>query len=366
MSWPDICVGILAGGSSSRMGTNKALLKIGDERVIEKIAGEFRDRYEVWISAGETGDYEFLGLPVVYDENRGIGPMEGIRRLLIQSREEYVFVCAADMPFIRGEVAEALAGSIGPVTDCVVLTVDGRPEPLCAVYSKSVLPVIEDLIGQKQYKLREIYGRCLVEYVPLESTGLDPGILRNMNTPEDYRQCTEQNREPVHVFLTGERGIGKSVVAEKAAALLGRPCYGFMTRFLSKEHEKSALYMVPAEDPGLMDEAHIVAKWDNGKLRAVPERFDALGSSILQEAKRHPEGIILMDECGHLEKDALAFRQAIRDCLDGEIPVLGVLRKDQSWHNFIIEHPRVQLIEVSAETRDMLPGQIAERLGRTK
>ena len=115
-----------------------------------------------------------------------------------------------------------------------------------------------------------------------------------------------------------------------------------------------------------LDEDHIVAVWQDGRLKALPERFDALGAAFLQEARKHPEGLILMDECGHLEKNSTGFRKEILDCMNGPVPVLGVLRKDQPWHSFIKEHPRVQIVEVTEENRDTLPALAAELLGRTK
>ena len=148
------------------------------------------------ISAADGETYAFLGLPVVCDINQGIGPIEGLRRLLSAAREGHVFVCAADMPFIRREVVDALARRIGPDCDCVVLTVGGRAEPLCAIYSKRVLPVVEALIAQGRRKLREIYAHCAVRYVPLEDSGLDPWVVRNMNTPEDYRRFLGEGGAP--------------------------------------------------------------------------------------------------------------------------------------------------------------------------
>lgn len=183
-----VSVGILAGGRSERMGTDKALLRLGSRTIVETIAAELRGFSEVLISAAQRGRYEFLGLPVVCDENRDIGPIEGLRRLLTAAREDHVFVCAADMPFIRREVVEYIARHIRADCDCYVITLGGRAEPLCAVYSKSVLPVIEAMIREGCYRLRELYRRCSVQYIPLETSGLDPCVVRNMNTPEDYRQ----------------------------------------------------------------------------------------------------------------------------------------------------------------------------------
>ena len=93
---------------------------------------------------------------------------------------------------------------------------------------------------------------------------------------------------------------------------------------------------------------------------AVPARFDALGASFLRAAQAHPEGLILMDECGRFEREAYAFQREIARCLDGDIPVLGVVRQGVlGWTELIRSHPRVTLLTVTAENRDAMPHTIA-------
>jgi len=166
----------------------------------------------------------------------------------------------------------------------------------------------------------------------------------------------------VHVFLTGEKQIGKTRALNRAVELINLPCYGFRTRFLTRERGSSSLYMLPAEDLTLTDEAHMVGLLSEGRMHPLRERFDTLGVDLLREARRHPEGLILMDECGHLEKEALLFQREILACLDGDIPVLGVLRKGQAWHDFIRSHPRVCVLTVDEENRGGMAEQVVSLL----
>ncbi|MDO5326787.1 MAG: nucleoside-triphosphatase [Clostridia bacterium] len=170
----------------------------------------------------------------------------------------------------------------------------------------------------------------------------------------------------MHVFLTGDRQIGKSRAVRRAADALERPCYGFRTQFLTKERGTSSLYMVSPQGEPTLDEAHMVAELRDGKMRPLTERFDSLGGALLREARQHPEGLILMDECGHLEKNAQEFQKEILLCLDGDTPVLGVLRKDQPWHDFIKQHPQVRVITVTEENRSEIDGVILELLLQKK
>ena len=168
----------------------------------------------------------------------------------------------------------------------------------------------------------------------------------------------------MHVFLTGERQIGKSRAVRAAAEILGRPCAGFRTRFLTRERGSSSLYMVPAAGEEILDDKHMVAVLENGKMRPLTERFDTLGAGLLREAQKERGALILMDECGHLEKNAFVFQREILKCLDGPDPVLGVLRWGQPWHDFIKNHPRVTVIMVTEDNRADLAENIAALIER--
>ncbi|MBQ5317417.1 MAG: molybdopterin-guanine dinucleotide biosynthesis protein B [Oscillospiraceae bacterium] len=201
-----LSVGILAGGKSSRMGKNKALMQIENVTVIERVARELSGFSQVVVSAADKGEYEFLGLPVVYDENRDIGPVEGLRRVLTEADNDYVFVCAADMPNIRKELVDYIAQFICSDYDCYVITDDEHMQPLCAVYSKRVLPVIEKLISEGRYRLREIFALCPTKFIPLEYSCFDKKAVRNINTKEDYLELIK----PLVFCVSGYSDSGKT------------------------------------------------------------------------------------------------------------------------------------------------------------
>ncbi len=208
---PDISAGILSGGRSSRMGQDKALIRIGNERIIEKLSRELSVFPEVLVSAGENSSYEALGLPVVYDEHRNIGPMEGLYQILKHAAGDYVFICAADMPEITGDIAVYISGYISSDYDCYVIADDDHIQPLCAVYSKRVLPVIEELIASGKYRLREIFSRVRTKYISLEFTCFDKNTVRNINTREDLRELAK----PFVFCVSGYSDSGKTGLIER-------------------------------------------------------------------------------------------------------------------------------------------------------
>lgn len=167
----------------------------------------------------------------------------------------------------------------------------------------------------------------------------------------------------MHVFLTGAVQVGKSTVLHRTLALWSRPVYGFRTQFLHREREDRALYLLPAAT-SVPTPPCLVAPFVEGRPQPIPAAFDTVGSALLQEARRHPEGIILMDECGKFEREAFRFQQEIRTCLEGDIPVLGVIRQGVSgWADMIWHHPKVRILTVTEENRELLPMEVL-RLGK--
>ena len=203
-------VGILAGGKSSRMGKNKALLEFESDTFIGHAVKEFRG-HEIIISASGQNEYEKLPAKIVNDENKDIGPIEGIRQVLKAASEDYVFICACDMPFITAKIADYIAEFISSDYDCYVITDEDRMHPLCAIYSKRVLPVIEKLIANGDHKLRLILDNSRTKFISLGNTNFEKKIVRNVNTKEEYREL----KKPVIFAVSGYKDSGKTwLIAE--------------------------------------------------------------------------------------------------------------------------------------------------------
>lgn len=201
-----ISTGILAGGKSSRMGTNKALLQFNNRRFIDRIADEMSGFSETLISVAQKGEYEDMGLPIVYDEHKDIGPIEGIYQIVRNASEEYVFICAADMPFMKRELIEYMTEFISSDYDCFVLMDEDHVHPLCAIYSKAVLPVIEELIGEGKYRLINILNKVRTKYIRLEYTSFEKKLVRNINTRDEYKKILL----PIVFCVSGVKDSGKT------------------------------------------------------------------------------------------------------------------------------------------------------------
>lgn len=206
-----LSTGILAGGKSSRMGQNKALLKLNNERFIERIAKELGGFSETLISAAKKGEYEDLGLPMVYDEHSDIGPIEGIYQIIKHASEEYVFICAADMPFLKKELVSYMAEFVSSDYDVFCLMDEEHVHPLCAIYSKRVLDTIEELIAEGQYRLIQILNRVRTKYIKLEMACFEKKLVKNINTKAEYKRLVL----PVVFCVSAVKDSGKTGLIEK-------------------------------------------------------------------------------------------------------------------------------------------------------
>lgn len=192
------CGVILAGGQSSRMGTNKALLEIGGETLIERLARRFSTWFEQVVVVTNTPElYGFLGLPMAGDRTPGLGPLGGLEAGLSASRFDRTFFSACDMPFVseglvRFMVEQAAEHAI------VVPRIAGEYEPMHAVYSRSLLPAITANLDSRRLKLLSIYAGARIRIVeePEVRTFGDPArLFFNCNTPDDLERARNWERQ---------------------------------------------------------------------------------------------------------------------------------------------------------------------------
>lgn len=164
----------------------------------------------------------------------------------------------------------------------------------------------------------------------------------------------------MHVFLTGALQVGKSTVVQKATALTHLALGGFVTFFGPDRQSLSRrLYLCGVGDAVDCAQRHVAAHFEKGKPVPNPACFDHIGVRLLERARADAD-LIIMDECGRLERDAQAFQRAVLLALDGAKPVLGVVRLDAGgWTGQILTHPKVRIVTVTEENRDALPGALA-------
>lgn len=190
----DIGALILMGGKNSRMNGNvKGLLKIKNSTFLEKIQETLNDFSSIYLSINDKfskeqkQNFENMGFKIIEDIYKEIGPLGGIYSSLLNCKEEYLFITACDMPFITKNSIEVLCNKVDKNTDGVVFyDKNNKLYPLGAIYSKNVLPIIEEMIDKKYYKLSYLIEKSNFVKINIEKTDIPLKVLSNINTLQEY------------------------------------------------------------------------------------------------------------------------------------------------------------------------------------
>jgi molybdenum cofactor guanylyltransferase len=186
------------------MGSDKALLNVGDETFLSIALRNAREISASPVIVGDAVRYAAFG-EVVEDRFRGCGPLGGIHAALCASVTELNLILSVDLPMMKADFLRWLVDQAGATQEfATVPRFNGRPEPLCAVYRREVLPVVESALQAGRYKVGQIFSyvptRFLSE-VELLSAGFTADIFRNVNTPEEY-EWAKSHRVAAEVGLS--------------------------------------------------------------------------------------------------------------------------------------------------------------------
>jgi molybdenum cofactor guanylyltransferase len=184
---------ILAGGESSRMGRDKAMLAPGGIPMILRIAEIVAPLAGPPIIIGPPSRYSALGYTVIPDDLPGIGPLAGIATALRHSNQPWNLILGCDLPFLTSNWLDYLvARAIESNADVVVPQSHAGPEPLCAMYRKTCVTAVLAAIANGIRKVTDAYAGLTVESVlPQEWKSFDETgqLFKNMNTPEDFQEA---------------------------------------------------------------------------------------------------------------------------------------------------------------------------------
>ena len=190
---------ITAGGRSSRMGIDKAWLEIEGQPLIARTLASVRAVTSSIAIIANTDGYGNLGVPVFADRHQGVGPLEALRVALSNTQTHRVLLVACDLPFLTPELFSFLL-SIPAANHAVVpLSCDNQLEPLCAIYCKDSLEIVNDLIERGERKMAKIFEEAPTRFVEFEEIRQLDGahlFFENINTPEDYERTIRRLRKP--------------------------------------------------------------------------------------------------------------------------------------------------------------------------
>ncbi|MDH3453964.1 MAG: molybdenum cofactor guanylyltransferase [Desulfuromonadales bacterium] len=189
--YPDVTGVILAGGSSSRMGQDKATLRLEGVSLFERTLQTFQDLFQDILIAGDRPDLARPGIPAVADIYPG-SALGGLYTGLFTARTPWIFVAPCDMPYPDPALIRDILARREGYDVVVPCTPDGF-EPLFACYHKNCLEVIRSMLLARPYCVYDFYPQVRACHVLEEE--LPYGwhrSLRNVNTPEDFKALKEK------------------------------------------------------------------------------------------------------------------------------------------------------------------------------
>lgn len=172
----------------------------------------------------------------------------------------------------------------------------------------------------------------------------------------------------MHIFLTGEVQVGKSTIIRRW--LEAHPHLrvgGFRTVSGARgEDGEDTVHIIPAAgDPALTKENRIMfrqGEWPHRRRELFPQVFDSVGVALLRDDGE--KDVLIMDEIGFTEDDAALFQQAVLEKLEGDTPILGVVRALPGvLADAVRAHPKSRIVAVTQENREeVLARLLRERI----
>jgi len=207
---------VLAGGKSSRMGTDKAALSLGGRTLLETALTVVRSVAKEVFILGSPEIYGSCG-PTIADIFPGCGPLGGIHAALshvakisqttnpaqAQPAEpqhpspKLSLILAVDTPFITVEFLNYLAER-ATASGAVVTTpeIDAYPQPVCTVYSLDFLPIAEQALKAGNYKIVPLFPKdktLLITEAEVRRFAFPAEMFENLNTPEDLDRARRRS-----------------------------------------------------------------------------------------------------------------------------------------------------------------------------
>jgi molybdopterin-guanine dinucleotide biosynthesis protein A len=192
---------VLAGGKSSRMGTDKAFLNFRGQALLHRalvVMGEACEKVTIVGDPVKFAEYESTKYgPVLADIFPGCGPLAGIHSALSQSAAELNLMLAVDMPLVSRELLHFLwAVSETNSAVATVPRVGNGLHPLCAVYRREFSVAAEQALRAGKYKIDALFSSVSLRVIDeneLAAAGFAVKSFFNVNTPQDRLLAEEQS-----------------------------------------------------------------------------------------------------------------------------------------------------------------------------
>ncbi|WP_331774881.1 molybdenum cofactor guanylyltransferase MobA [Sulfurospirillum sp. 1612] len=186
------CV-IIAGGKSSRMGSDKALLPFGGfstltEYQIQRNQSAFQALY---VSCKDRSKFDF-DANFIEDVKtfEAYSPLVALYSIMTKLQTP-ICVLSVDTPFVTSDIYKKMYDVFDHDSDAVIARTGERTQQLCAIYSCSLLPKIEENLNKNQHKIQNLFENSNIKYLDIK----DSAPFLNLNRQEDYQHALALMKE---------------------------------------------------------------------------------------------------------------------------------------------------------------------------
>jgi len=188
---------VLAGGRSSRMGADKALLSFRNQTLLARALETATAVAGRVVIVGPRERYAAYG-DVVEDSYSDCGPLAGIHAALAASQTELNLMLSVDMPLMTAGFLQWLLEQSRHASELIVVPdALGGQQPLCAVYRQPVHPLAEEALKNGDCKVGHLFSRAPTRYISeteMRAAGFSPDIFRHVNTFAEYEALVREDR----------------------------------------------------------------------------------------------------------------------------------------------------------------------------
>ncbi|MBT5935354.1 molybdenum cofactor guanylyltransferase MobA [Sulfurimonas sp.] len=184
----DIPCVIFAGGKSSRMGEDKALLSFGNFKTLTEFQLSRLSKIfsNVYISCKDQNKFDFQANFLEDDKNIStFAPTAGFISAFKHLKEEKFFAISVDSPFINFDVIQKLFNADNSNNDATIAKTQQGIQPLCGIYHRSLDVKFQEMHQNENHKLGFLLKNSRTEYVEY----LDNQTFLNLNNLEDYKEA---------------------------------------------------------------------------------------------------------------------------------------------------------------------------------
>lgn len=335
---------ILAAGYSSRMGSQKALLPLGEGLVIDMIIASLKQAgcTPILIVTGHRGEElaaHVAGqeVSIQYNPDYAAGMFSSVLagvKAIVPYRPADFFMIPVDHPMVGPDILQKMMSAHKMLKPAVTYPVYGGSKGHPPLISHECIPTI--LIHDGTQGLKGALQVFDKESAYLECE--EPGVLADMDTPTDY----ERNMKVLHgdyevkqLFLQGDIRVGKSYLLKQALRPHRGNAGGFYVEKKTEEGQCVSYILRSVRKDRLRQRSafppeQVFLSREDGGWKFHPEVFDGWAADLLEQEMADPPAVILLDEIGGMELACRRFTEVLYRLFDSGVPCVGVYKQQKN------------------------------------